>query len=369
MNQADLDRWHMARAIALAGQGHGSVEPNPQVGCLIARGAEIIGEGWHRRFGGPHAEVEALALAGPRARGATLYVTLEPCCHHGKTPPCTDAILAAGVARVVVAMADPFPAVRGKGLESLRQAGLEVECGVLEESSAALNAAYLKRLATGRPWVIAKWAMTLDGKIASRSADARWISSPAARELVHQWRGMMDAVVVGQGTVRADDPLLTARPPGARVALRVALDSQAALPLESQLVQTARQTPLMIVAGPQAPADRCAALRSAGAEVWVCRGESYADRWAELLDELGRRQLTNVLVEGGGQTLGTLFENQLVDEVRVFVAPRVLGGQAAVSPVAGLGAEKIADALRLVEPRWQPCGDDLLLVGRVARTS
>lgn len=367
MQQADLDRWHMARAITLAAQGNGAVEPNPPVGCLIVRGAETIGEGWHRRFGGAHAEIEALRVAGSRARGGTLYVTLEPCCHHGKTPPCTDAIVESGVVRVVAAMRDVFPAVRGRGLEILRQAGIEVVCGVLEDQAARLLAPYAKRVTAGVPWVIAKWAMTLDGKIASRTADARWISSPPARELVHRWRGQVDAIVVGRGTVLADDPQLTARPPGSRVPLRVALDSHAALPLTSQLVKTARQTPLMVVAGPHAPAAKCAALEKAGAEVLHCQSEEYAGRWGELLAELGRRQHTNVLVEGGSQTLGTLLEQRLLDEARVFVAPRLLGGRAAVTPVAGLGAEKVADALALVDPVWQPCGDDLLLIGRVRK--
>lgn len=365
MQQADLDRWHMARAIALAAQGQGAVEPNPQVGCLIVRGAEIIGEGWHRRYGGPHAEIEALQVAGPRARGATLYVTLEPCCHHGKTPPCVDAILASGARRVVAAMADPNPLVGGQGLARLREAGLDVVCGVLEAEASRLMAPYVKLLSTGKPWVIAKWAMTLDGKIASRTADARWISSPPSRALVHKWRGEIDAIIVGRGTVVADDPLLTARPSGARVPLRVALDSRAALSLETKLVQTAWQTPLLVVVGPQASADRCQALRRAGAEVLTCRSEAQADRWDELLTELGRRRHTNVMVEGGGQTLGTLFERRSADEVRVFVAPRLLGGETAVTPVAGCGPEKIADALRLIDARWQPSGDDLLLTGRI----
>ena len=216
MQQHDLDCWHMRRALDLAARGQGAVEPNPMVGCVIAQGAEIIGEGWHRQFGADHAEVEALRMAGDRAAGATLYVTLEPCCHHGKTPPCTRAVLAAGVRRVVVAAGDPFPQVQGGGIAELRAAGLDVELGLLETDSRRLNAPYLKLVESGRPWIIAKWAMTLDGKIAARGGQSRWISNPQSREVVHKLRGRVDAVLVGRGTAVRDDPLLTARPPGPR---------------------------------------------------------------------------------------------------------------------------------------------------------
>ena len=239
LDRSTPDLWHMRRALELAAQGQGAVEPNPMVGCVIARGAEILGEGWHRRFGGAHAEVEALKLAGERARGATVYVTLEPCCHHGKTPPCTRAILDAGVARVVAAMPDPFPQVAGGGLAELRAAGIEVQSGVLEEEARKLNAPYLKLLSTGRPWIIAKWAMTLDGKIATAAGDSRWISCLDSRSIVHQLRGRVDAIVVGRGTAAADDPLLTARPPGPRTAMRIVVDTRASLSPQSQLVRTA----------------------------------------------------------------------------------------------------------------------------------
>ena len=241
------------------------------VGCLVARGAEIVGEGWHRRFGQAHAEIEALRIAGARARDATLYVTLEPCCHEGKTPPCTRAVLAAGVARVVAAMADPFPKVAGGGLAKIRAAGVEVECGVLEDEARRLNAPYLKLLSTGRPWIIAKWAMTLDGKIAARTGDSRWISSRASRELVHQLRGRMDAIIVGRGTAEADDPQLTARPPGARTAARVVVDTRASLSLQSRFARTARETPVLVAVGPEAAHIQRDALQAAGCEILVCR--------------------------------------------------------------------------------------------------
>jgi diaminohydroxyphosphoribosylaminopyrimidine deaminase/5-amino-6-(5-phosphoribosylamino)uracil reductase len=365
LDQSTIDLWHMRRALELAVQGQGAVEPNPMAGCIIARGAEIIGEGWHRRFGGPHAEVEALKIAGERARGATMYVTLEPCCHYGKTPPCTGAILAAGIARVVVAMTDPFPQVSGGGLAELRAAGVELQTGVLEEDARKLNAPYLKLLSTGRPWIIAKWAMTLDGKIATASGDSRWISCRASRQVTHQLRGRMDAIVVGRGTAEADDPLLTARPPGPRTATRIVVDTRRSLSLESQLVRTAREAPVLVAVGAEsATADR-EQLRETGCEVFLCAGENSQSRLESLLNELGRRRMTNVLVEGGSRLLGSLFDARLIDEVHVFIAPKLAGGEAALSPVAGSGVPEIAAALALDDIAIRQIDNDIYLQGRV----
>lgn len=366
-DQARLDRWHMHRALDLAAQGQGAVEPNPMVGCVIAHGAEVIGEGWHQRFGGPHAEIEALQVAGPRAAGATMYVTLEPCCHHGKTPPCTQAIMGAGIRRVVAAMADPFPQVAGGGLQQLAAAGIDVASGLLEEQARDLNAPYLKRLSTGRPWVIAKWAMTLDGKIASRLGSSRWISSEASRAQVHALRGRVDAVMIGSRTAAADDPLLTVRPPGLRTPLRVVFDSQATLAPDSQLVATARHTPLLVAVASDAPAAHCRPLQLAGCEVLTLPGLTPSERMLELLDELGRRQHTNLLVEGGGQLLGALFDLQQIDEVHVFVAPKLIGGATAVSPLAGLGLADMPAAQGLKQVEIRQTGPDVYIRGRVER--
>ncbi|MGC4002137.1 MAG: bifunctional diaminohydroxyphosphoribosylaminopyrimidine deaminase/5-amino-6-(5-phosphoribosylamino)uracil reductase RibD [Pirellulales bacterium] len=226
MSFTEDDSLLMARALDLAERGRGFVEPNPLVGCVLVRDGMVVGEGFHTKFGAVHAEVEALRVAGPRARGATAYVTLEPCCHHGKTPPCTQALIAAGIVRVVAAMRDPFPRVAGGGFAELIAAGIVVETDLHRDAAARLNAPYLKLIATGLPWTIAKWAMTLDGKIATHTGDSRWISGDASRRSVHELRGRMDAIVVGGGTAKRDDPLLTARPPGARVALRVVLDGK-----------------------------------------------------------------------------------------------------------------------------------------------
>src|ERR1700722_6779156 len=240
------DETWMRRGLELAERGRGCVEPNPLVGAVVVRDGQIVGEGWHQRYGEAHAEVNALAEAGRAAHGAPPSAPLEPCCHQGKTPPCTDAILRAGVGRVVAAMSDPFPEVAGKGADLLRKAGVPVEFGLCETAARRLNAPYLTLLAVGQPYVHAKWAMTLDGKIATRTGDSKWISNEASRRRAHELRGRMDAILVGVGTVLADDPQLTARPPGPRTACRIVLDSRGRLPSFANLVQTARTVPTLV---------------------------------------------------------------------------------------------------------------------------
>lgn len=354
----------MRRALELAARGRGFVEPNPQVGAVVVRDGEIVGEGWHERFGGLHAEVVALHAAGTKAHGATLFVTLEPCCHHGKTPPCTDAIRAAGVARVVVATGDPFPAVAGRGIETLRTAGLDVETGLLAAEAERLTAPFRTLVARGRPWVIAKWAMSLDGRLAAAPGQDRWISSGASRALVHDLRSRVDAIAVGIATALADDPLLTARPvegstAGPRQPLRIVLDGQAQLPLTSKLVQTARQLPVLVAVGPQAPGDRLVALEAAGCEIWQGEGADHAARTAALLTELGRRRLTNLLVEGGPTLLAGMFAADQIDEVWVFVAPLILGGGSAGGPPS------LPDVPRLAVEDVSFPGGDVLIRGTI----
>jgi diaminohydroxyphosphoribosylaminopyrimidine deaminase / 5-amino-6-(5-phosphoribosylamino)uracil reductase len=364
MKQREVDLWHIRRALELAARGQGFVEPNPMVGCVVARGAEIIGEGWHRRFGQSHAEVEALQMAGDRTAGATLYVTLEPCCHYGKTPPCTAAVLASGVRRVVVALCDPFPQVQGGGIAALRAGGLAVEVGLLEAEAARLNAPYLKLVATGRPWIIGKWAMTLDGKIATHSGQSRWISNAQSREIVHALRGRVDAVMVGRGTADRDDPLLTARPAGPRAAVRAILDTQASLRSESQLLRTAKDSPVLVAVGRESsPANR-QRLRNAGCEVFVCDGETHAARLETLLVEFGRRRWSNVMVEGGSRLLGSLLDARQLDEVHVFVAPKLVGGASAATAVAGGGIAEMAAAVCLESPQVRQLGDDAYITAR-----
>jgi len=361
----------MRRALRLAARGRGRVEPNPMVGCVLVRGGRVLSEGWHRRFGGPHAEVDALrrlAKSGASARGATAYVTLEPCHYHGKTPPCVVALLAAGVKRVVAAMCDPNPRVLGGGFAVLRAAGVEVEEGVLREAAARLNAPFAKWITRGRPWVIAKWAQSLDGRIATRTRDSRWISDEAARAHAHAVRGRMDAIVVGVGTVLRDDPLLTCRDaPLRRVATRVVLDAQLRTPPRAKLVRTAREIPTMIFCAADAAAERAGLLERAGCEIVTVRVDRRGGVSLDaVLERLGAAQMTNVLIEGGGTVLGRVFDERIADEVHAYIAPRLIGGLEALSSLEGIGAARVADSLELAEARMRKLGSGWLLEGRFA---
>jgi len=361
MDQESQDRLYMQRALRLAARGRGLVEPNPMVGAVLVKGGRIIGEGYHRRFGGPHAEVLALEAArsgGFDPAGATLYVTLEPCAHHGKTPPCAPALVRAGVARVVTAMLDPLrerhaaeaqgPGGR-TGLEVLRAAGIPVEVGLCGGAAAMLNAPFLKLAATGLPLVIAKWAMSLDGRIATRTGASRWISGAASRRLVHELRGRVDAVVIGVGTALRDDPLLTCREaPARRVAARVVLCGRRVPEAGSRLVRTARRVPVVLAYPEPRPPRGLEALGAAGCELLpVPAGAADGARVDPrcLLEALARRGATSVLVEGGAEVLGSFFERRLVDRALVFVAPLVIGGRQAVGAVGGRGPEGLEEAL------------------------
>ena len=364
------DELLMRRALELAGRGAGRVEPNPMVGAVIEAaggGGRIIAEGWHADFGGPHAEIAALAAAGDAARGGTLAVTLEPCCHQGKTPPCTAAIIAAGIARVIVATPDPFPAVSGGGINALRQAGIDVTTAVCAAEARRLIAPFSMLVQQERPWLIAKWAMSLDGRVATAARESRWISSAASREIVHELRGRMDGILCGIGTALADDPLLTARPAGPRQAVRIVLDGAARLPVKSRLVRTARDLPVLVAVGPAAPANRLQALEAAGCEVWRGAAADLRERLTALLTELAVRRLTNVLIEGGPQVLGSFADAGLIDEVWAFIAPMIIGGAAAPPAVGGTGSASLLNAAALdIEHVGHP-GGDLFVRGVVRR--
>jgi diaminohydroxyphosphoribosylaminopyrimidine deaminase/5-amino-6-(5-phosphoribosylamino)uracil reductase len=361
------DEVYMKRAIELAEFGRGLVEPNPLVGAVLVHDGRIVGEGFHHGFGDHHAEVDAffdanLRNGGRVPRDNTLYVTLEPCCHHGKTPPCTDAIIAAGVRRVVAAMLDPFPQVAGQGVARLRDAGIMVEVGLLENEARELNAPYLKLLSRGRPYVQAKWAMTLDGKIATRAGASKWISNETSRELVHRTRSLMDGIVVGIGTVLADDPGLTARGIDVpRIATRIVLDSRARLPLSSQLVRSAKRIPTLVAVS-NAGNSAAEPLRAAGCEVLVLPGEVRPDVTA-LLDELGRRRMTNILVEGGSEVLGSFLDADAIDEFHIFIAPILVGGKEARPATGGSGVANMADALRLAQWENKTIDGDIYIHG------
>ena len=329
------DEQFMRVALECAARGRGAVEPNPMVGAVIVRDGVEITRGWHGAFGGPHAEREALAAAaasGADVTGATMFVTLEPCCHTGKTPPCTDAILEAGIARVVVAMTDPDENVSGRGIDVLREAGVDVAVGVCEAEARKLLAAYVKLRTQGHPWVICKWAQTADGYLALPPRQGRWISGQASRTRVHEIRSWCDGILVGAGTVLADDPLLTNRSGAGKQPVRVVLDSHLRTPPDAQLVRTAGESPVIVVTSSAAPVDRAEVLRDAGVEVLELPSRDERVDLDALLDELGRRRWTYLLAEGGTTVLESFILGGFADELLVFIAPIEGGGASSGSP-------------------------------------
>jgi diaminohydroxyphosphoribosylaminopyrimidine deaminase / 5-amino-6-(5-phosphoribosylamino)uracil reductase len=369
----DTDKAHLARAIELAERGTGAVRPNPVVGAVVARDGEILGEGWHEHFGAAHAEVNAIEACGlADLSGATLYVSLEPCCHEGNTPPCTDAILQAGLRRVVVGSDDPSEKASGRGLGILRDEGVEVVIadGELAATARLLNQAFRKHARVGRPWVLFKSAMTLDGKVATRTGDSKWISGEDSRALAHRWRASVDAVMVGIGTALADDPQLTARPPGlteelARQPRRVVFDTLARLPPSSQLVAAASEVPLTVVVSRAASHADTDALEAAGVQVLVATGENEPARVRSALDQLGSLGIAAALLEGGPHLAGAFLDAGEIDEIRLFLAPLLLGGSAARDPLEGQGVEHITEALRALTLDCERIGEDLLISARL----
>lgn len=371
MSALPFDEQMMQRAIDLAYQGEGRVEPNPMVGAvLVDEMGTVVGEGFHERHGGPHAEVNAITNAGSQASGAALYVTLEPCCHHGKTGPCTEAVIRAGIKKVFVSVSDPAPHASGQGIAQLQKAGLDVETGVLAEHGQQLIRPFTKWMTTKLPYVHAKWAMSLDGKIATRTRHSQWISSSESREIVHRLRARMDAVIVGAGTAHDDDPLLTARPPGPRVATRVVVTANANLAVTSKLVRSIDQGPVLLATSDKVDLAKTQPLVDAGVEVVqlsTVPNQNADDKQQvdlqALLQLLGEREMTNVLIEGGGQLLGSCFDHSLVDYVHLFIAPKVIGGENALSPVAGTGQERVPDVSQIANLQVEQIGTDVYLHG------
>jgi len=363
----DDTRW-MARALALAARGRGLTSPNPMVGALVVRDGAVIAERFHERAGGPHAEAAALEDAGARARGATLYVTLEPCNHVGRTPPCAEAIVRAGVRRVVAATRDPNPRVTGGGAAALAAASIEVEVGRLEREARELNQAFFTATALQRPHVTAKWAMTLDGKIAAHDRQSRWITGEPARREVHRLRSEADAVVTGIGTVLADDPALTVRleQPWPREPYRVVVDGRARLPLEAAMLRVGTRARILVAVGEDAPAGRVAGLASSGVTVLQCKSRDGRVDVADLCARLFALDVIAVLLEAGSKLTGAFVQAGLIDRVAAFVAPKVLGGSDAPTPAGGPGLQ-LGDALRLSDLTARPLGGDWLLEGRVER--
>jgi diaminohydroxyphosphoribosylaminopyrimidine deaminase/5-amino-6-(5-phosphoribosylamino)uracil reductase len=363
------DEEVMQHAIRIAQFGFGHVEPNPMVGAVIVDAdRNLIADGYHQKFGEAHAEINAIRQAGEATRGADLYVTLEPCSHFGKTPPCADAVIAAGFRRVVVGCQDPAPHVAGQGIQRIREAGIAVEVGVCEVEARRLIAPFETLMIKQRPWVHAKWAMTLDGRIATSNGHSQWISCAESRVWVHNLRGRIDAIISGSGTVRADDPRLTARMGGPRTPLRVVIDSTGdSITADRKLVKTISQAPVLVCVSRRCGEAGKNRLHDLGVEVFETSGEVSVDL-AEVLQELGRRRCTQVMLEAGPGLLGAFFDRGLIDEVHAFVAPQLIGGVSAFSPIGGVGLPAIPGISNLKSFRVTPSGDDFLIEADVCRS-
>ena len=347
----------------------GRTSPNPMVGALVVRDGQIIGSGYHARAGTPHAEIHALRAAGEMARGATLYVTLEPCCHHGRTGPCSEAVISAGISRVVMAMRDPNPQVAGRGAKRLEEAGIQVVGEVLEDEAKKLNEVFIKYITTGQPFVVMKTAMSMDGKIAAANGESKWITGAASRVRVHRLRDRYDAILVGVGTVLADNPSLTTRLPegGGKDPVRVILDTRARTPLDARIIKQASVAPAIVVTAPGAPPQRVRGLLDAGAQIMVIESDDGGLSLPGLLRELGRKEITSLLVEGGAGVNGSFVKEELVDKVYWFIAPKIIGGAAAPGPVGGVGITALSEALEITDILVDRYGDDICVEGNVMK--
>jgi diaminohydroxyphosphoribosylaminopyrimidine deaminase/5-amino-6-(5-phosphoribosylamino)uracil reductase len=357
------DAAYMKLALRLAARGAGWVSPNPMVGAVVVRDGQIIGKGYHRRVGAPHAEVEALRRAGASAKGADLYVTLEPCNHQGRTPPCTKVILKAGVGRVVIATRDPNPRVAGDGAGFLAARGVAVEVGLLEAEARRLNEAFFKAVTTGLPLVIAKAACSLDGKIATATGESQWLTAEPTRTFAHRLRHQVDAILVGIGTVLADDPRLTTRLPHSKDPIRLILDSRLRLPLTARVINPVSPAPTWVACRDQAPKEKVRALQQLGVEVLIMPEEAGLIALRPLLEFLGQRQIQSLLVEGGAETLGSFFDQGLVDKFYFFYAPKFLGGWNALGVLGGQGVAHLRDAPLARDLTIRRLGTDIMISG------
>jgi len=360
-----VDEKYMHLALRLAKKGMGKTSPNPLVGAIVVKGRKILGQGYHRRAGEAHAEILALRQAGKKAFGATLYLNLEPCAHFGKTPPCTRAILQAGIQRVVAGMKDPNPLVSGRGIRQLRTAGIQVDMGILREECQELNSPFCKFITTGKPFVSLKAAISLDGKLATRSGESRWISSEASRNYVHRLRQVSDAVMVGIGTVLKDDPLLTVRIPRKnlpRHPLRVIVDSHLRIPFHAKLVRTAWRYPTLVATTEATSSSKIKRLAKAKLEVLLIESDAHGRvSLGALMEELARRGVVSVLLEGGSTLNASALKERLVDKLLFFVAPKIIGGQRAPGVIGGEGVLRIKEASTVKIKRIRRIGSDLLI--------
>ncbi len=359
-----VDEKLMRLALSLAAKARGRTSPNPMVGAVIVKDGEIVGRGYHHKAGTPHAEIHAIADAGEEARGAVIYVSLEPCSHHGRTGPCTQAIIEAGLSRVVMAMMDPNPRVSGRGKAALEAHGIEVQTGILETEARKLNEAYVKYITTKQPFVIMKAAMSLDGKIATASGKSKWITSEASRRVVHQIRDEVDAIMVGIGTVMRDDPSLTTRLPDerGRDPVRIILDSRGRIPLKSRVLHLDSSARTIVAVTPQAPQEKVAQLKE-HSEVLVIPEQNERVDLQALMQELGRMEIMSVLLEGGAEVNASALKAGIVDKVMVFIAPKLIGGAESPGPVGGSGIDELSEAVALTDISLERIGEDILITG------
>lgn len=357
------ERAYMRKALNLAERGGGYVNPNPQVGAVIVKEGKIVGKGYHEEFGARHAEAKALEDAEEAARDAKLYVTLEPCVHYGKTPPCTDEIIESGVESVEVAIEDPNSRVSGKGIARLREAGVEVKVGLMEEEARRVNEIYLHYVKTGRPFVLLKLAMTLDGKIATKSGDSRWISSEESRKIVHELRARYSAVGVGVNTVVEDDPRLNVRKADGPDGARFVFDSNGRTPIDSRILNLSSSAPTILVVGDDTSGDKLEKFRSCGAEIWQIRKDRNRLDLTQLIELMGEKEYDSLLVEGGGEVAWSFLDKGLVDKVRFFYSPKMVGGRKAVPAVGGIGRGKVKNGIEVEDLKVERFGGDVSLVG------
>lgn len=362
------DIRYMQRAISLSLQGSGTVNPNPLVGAVIVKDGRIIGEGYHQQFGGPHAEINAINHATENLTGATIYVTLEPCSHHGKTPPCTEAIIARGFSRVVIGMGDPNPLVNGKGIQLLKQAGIAVDKGILEDEISALNEVFIKYIRSGKAFVALKTAMTLDGKIATRVGDSKWITGEKAREFVHQLRHKYMAIMVGVNTVIADNPSLTDRSLHELKShpLRIVVDSTGRTPLDAEVLNT-KTAPTIVAVTKAAPSSFIESAKQQGAKVLICKAHDQGVCLTDLVDQLSLQGIDSILLEGGSLLNFSAIDEGIVDKMYAFISPKLIGGEKAFTPLGGRGYDRMNQAKTLDIQAINRFGEDILVVANLKK--
>jgi len=357
------DEKLMRRALGLAQKGEGWTAPNPMVGAVIVNNGHIVGEGFHQKAGTPHAEVHALTCAKERAKGAAIYVTLEPCCHHGRTPPCTDALIRAGVSKVVIAMADPNPKVAGGGIKQLREAGIEVVTGVLEREAKVLNEVFIKHIIFKRPFVALKSALTLDGKTATRTGSSKWITGEDSRLYAHKLRHKYDAILVGIGTVLTDDPLLTTRIPGLKNPIRIIIDSSLRIPINARVLDSEIGSAIIFTSMSPGECSKVRWIEEKGVEIIHCPGEGGKVDIVSVLDVLYRKGVTSILVEGGSEINGTFFDRRLIDKIYLFAAPKLVGSHLSSGLIGGLGIGEMKEAVHVEDLTVEKIGEDFLFIG------